>query len=124
MKGINKVSYFISGVYFEDMVAYPFVGFIFQDPEAPDKNANLIGRMFDEKGASELSDVFMFVETSFTKRYIKNGETLRYRFEKADGAWLIGKYLGTEGSEGFVKCNIVEVDEKFLALPECTISLK
>lgn len=90
-----------------------YAGVIFPDVEGAE--GKLVGRMFDECGYSELSNV---VETDdefrYTKRYQHREDFIHYsfRFDQVSRTW-IGQYDGEAVGNGVSRCIITPISKDF-----------
>jgi hypothetical protein len=90
-----------------------FAGFIFP------RELDLIGRMADPCGESELSNIMISVarkEMSFTKKYLKRADTIDYSFKLVGEIW-VGGYEGNAVGAGGATCIITEVPDKLFLPP-------
>ena len=77
---------------------------------------NFSGMMNDRYGDAALTDfVLTDTEMSFTKKYLKRNDPIRYEFkEKKDGIWY-GTWSGPAVGAGTAKCIVNETNELFFA---------
>lgn len=93
------------------MIRSMYAGAFGPDPDNPEK---LVGRMFDEYGEAELSNIVL-TETifSFTKKYRRRTDLIYYSFiKREDGIWF-GGFEGDAVEPGESHCVLQKVSEGF-----------
>jgi len=96
----------------EGLVWDLFSGIIRQDPRHPNL---LVGGMIDHYGESALREIILEAqEVSFSKKYARREDLIRYRFTvKEENIW-IGEYTGPKVGSGTAYCTVAEVPEWFI----------
>ena len=74
----------------------------------------LVGKMRDDFGPSDLSDISISKdEIEFVKKYEHRETLIHYVFRVKDGNSWVGRYEGTRSGEGVCRCVLTEVPEDF-----------
>jgi hypothetical protein len=89
-----------------------YAGIIRVDPENPGR---FVGGMNDHYGESNLSEIIFVdgVKLSFSKKYDRRQDKIRYSFKAKDGVTWIGVYVGEVVGKGLSRCVITEVEDSF-----------
>ncbi|MEK7135989.1 MAG: hypothetical protein AAB821_00135 [Patescibacteria group bacterium] len=91
---------------------FMYSGVIWQDPEYP--HDGFVGQMWDNYGASELSDVLVYEdEVGFTKKYERRADLIRYTFRVRESQTWFGEYEGKACGKGTSSCILTDVPDGF-----------
>jgi hypothetical protein len=98
-----------------------YSGVISINPENP---AQLVGGIIDHYGESILTDIIIVegssaAEISFTKKYVKRPDLIRYTFKIRDGVTWVGRFDGPKVGSGVSRCLLTLIPEDFFSPEQC-----